>query len=136
MQSSFYLNDRVVKVQLGRDLLPDMLALARGCSKYLDLAVAFSLSSLYAVKLYLLVSHWRDKTEETVSSDLLRDWLDLGAKYEHSSDIKRYVLEPVSKELKELADVWFEIDSTVKSGKLVTGYVFKICERGATVKNV
>jgi plasmid replication initiation protein len=135
MQSSFYFHNRVVKVQLSRDLLPDLLALSRDCAKYLDLKVAFNSSSLYVMKLYLLVSHLRSKTNETVSLDVLRDWLDLEAKYEHPSDIKRWVLEPVSKELQELADVWFEVDSTVKSGKLVTGYVFKICERGATVKN-
>ena len=96
MQSSFYFHDRVVKVQLGRDLLPDLLALSRDCSKYLDLKVAFNCSSLYVVKLYLLVSHWRDKTEETVSLDVLRDWLDLDDKYKHSSDIKRWGISKMS----------------------------------------
>ena len=128
MKSKYYLNNQMVEIQLDRDLVPDMLALAKNYSRYLA-EVTFNASSSYVGRIYLFVSHWRDKTKKTVMLDTLRDWLDLTDKYEKTKDLRKRILEPAAKELKERADVWFEIDAPIKSGRAITGYVFKIYKR-------
>jgi hypothetical protein len=129
MKSKYYLNNHMVEIQLDRDLLPDMFALARNYSQYLA-EVAFNSSSPYVARLYIFFSHWKDKTKKTVMLDTLRDWLDLDSKYENSKDFRKRILEPASAELKKRADIWFEIDSPIKVGRSITGYVFKIFKRG------
>jgi hypothetical protein len=128
MKSKYYLNNQMVEIQLDRDLLPDMLALAKNYSQYL-VEVTFNASSPYVAKLYLYVSHWRDKTKKTVMIDTLRDWLVLEDKYEKPKDLRRRILEPAAKELKQYADVWFEIEAPMKKGRAIVGYIFKIYKR-------
>jgi len=129
MKSKYYLNNHMVEIQLDRDLIPDMLALAKNYSQYLA-EVAFNSSSPYVARLYMFFSHWKDKTKKTVMLDTLRDWLELDNKYEKSKDLRRRILEPASEELKKRADIWFEIGEPIKVGKSITGYVFKIFKRG------
>lgn len=124
MKSKYYLNNQMVEIQLDRDLLPDMLALAKNYSQYLA-EVAFNSSSTYVARLYTFFSH-----KKTVMLDTLRDWLDLDNKYENSKDFRKRILEPASAELKKRADICFEIDSPIKIGRTITGYVFKIFKRG------
>ena len=127
-ESKYYLNSQVVEIQLSRHLLPSYLALAKNYSQYL-LEVAFNSSSTYVMKLYQFFSHWRDKTKKTVMLDTLRDWLYLEAKYEKPKDLRKRVLEPASKELKKRADVWFEIEAPIKTGRSIMGYIFRIYKR-------
>lgn len=129
MKSKYYLNNQLIEIQLDRDLLPDMLALARNYSQYLA-EVAFNSSSPYVARLYIFFSHWKDKTKKTVMLDTLREWLDLENKYEKAKDFRKRILEPASEELKKRADVWFEIEAPIKVGRSITGYVFKIFKRG------
>ena len=128
-ESKYYLNNQLVEVQLSRHLLPSYLALAKNYSQYL-LEVAFNSSSPYVMKLYQFISHWRDKTKKTVMLETLRDLLQLETKYEKPKDLKKRILDPASKELKKRADVWFEIVAPIKSGRSITGYIFKIYKRG------
>jgi len=115
----------MVALQLDNDLVPEMLALANNYSQYL-LDVAFNSSSIYVAKLYLFLSHWKDKTKKSVMISELREWLVLGDKYEKSKDFRKRILDPAIKELKSRADVWFDIDRPIKLGKSIIGYVFKI----------
>lgn len=129
MKSKYYLHNQMVEIQLDRDLLPDLLALAKNYSQYL-VEVALNSSSHYVMKLYLFISHWRDKTKKTVMLETLRDLLQLETKYEKPKDLKKRILDPASKELKKRADVWFEIVAPIKSGRSIRGYIFKIYKRG------
>ncbi len=128
MKSKYYMNNQMVEIQLDRDLLPDMLALAKNYSRYL-VDVVFNSSSTYTARLYMFISHWKDKRKISVSINSLRDWLRLGNKYELSKDFRKFILEPAAKDLKTRADVWFEIEAPMKEGKAITGYVFKIYKR-------
>jgi plasmid replication initiation protein len=134
MKSKYYLNSQMVEVQLDNDLVPEMLALAHNYSQYL-LDVAFNSSSIYVAKLYLFVSHWRDKTKKSVMIDELREWLGLEDKYEKSKDFRKRILDPAIKELKSRADVWFEIDRPIKLGRAIVGYVLKIYTKPNTLLN-
>ena len=130
MKSKYYLNNEMVEIQLDRDVLPDYLALA-SYSKYL-VEVSIASSSSYIMRLYQFVAHWRDKTKKTVTIEELRNVLELGDKYSKPKDLRKHILEPCIKDLKQRADVWFEIASTIKSGRSITGYVFNIyCRENA-----
>lgn len=128
MKSKYYLNNQMVEIQLDRDLLPEILALAKNYSRYL-VDVVFNSSSTYTARLYMFLSHWKDKKKMNVSISSLRAWLGLGNKYELSNDFKKFILEPAAIDLKNRADVWFEIDTPIKEGRAVTGFGLKIYKR-------
>jgi len=127
MKSKYYLNNEMVEIQLDRDILPDYLSLA-SYSKYI-VEISMASNSRYTMRLYQFISHWRDKTKKVVTLDELRDILELGEKYEKPKDLRKFILEPSIKDLKDRADVWFEIDKPIKSGRSITGYVFSIYKR-------
>jgi len=127
MKSKYYLNNEMVEIQLDRDILPDYLALS-SYSRYL-VEVSAESSSAYIMRLYQFVSHWKDKTKKVVTIGELRDLLEIGDKYSRPKDLRKHILEPCIKDLKERADVWFEIESAIKSGRSIIGYVFNIYRR-------
>ena len=125
MKSKYYLNNQMIEIQLDRDLLCNYLFLAKNYTKYL-LEVAFSCSSPYVMKLYQFISHWKDKHKVVINLEHLRDYLQMGTKYAQTKNFRKYILEPASKNLKEKADVWYELGDPIKIGKAITGYTFKI----------
>ena len=133
MKHKYYLNNEMVEIQLDRDILPDYLALA-SYSKYIA-EVSFNSPSRYIMRIYQFISHWKDKTKKVVTLDELRDVLELGDKYDKPKDIRKHVLEPCIGYLKTHADVWFEIDSPIKAGRSITGYVLKIYTTNTTTHN-
>lgn len=133
MKSKYYLNNEMVEIQLDRDILPDYLALA-SYSKYMA-EVSFDSSSRYVMRMYQFISHWKDKTKKMVTLDELRDVLELGEKYSKPKDLRKHILEPCIKDLKKRADVWFDIEAPTKTGRSITGYVFRIYTRNTDLRN-
>jgi len=134
-RGEYFHNNEIVEIEIDRALLPSFTALAKNYSKYL-LEVAFNASSPNVMKLYQYISHWKDRKEIDVTVDTLRDWLQLGEKYKKSKSIRACILEPVSKELKEKADVYFEIKEPIKHGRKITGWRFKIFKKSTTDKEI
>ncbi len=114
-----------VELQISGHLLPQLIDLARGYTKY-RLEVAFKTSSPNVYKLYQYVAHFRDIPQINCNVSLLRKWLQLEDKYKKPADIKRRVLEPAIKELKQIADVWFDIAERVTDGRKMVGWKFNI----------
>ena len=134
MKSKYYLSNEMVEIQLDRDILPDYLSLA-SYSRYIA-EISFDSSSRYIMRMYQFICHWRDKTKKVVTIDELRDFLEIGDKYGKPKDFRRHILEPCIADLRGRADVWFEIETTIKQGRSVTGYVFKIYTRGRSYHDV
>ena len=91
--------------------------------------VAASAKNKYTPRLYKLVSSWQVKGGFYYSIDDLREYLQLGDKYKDTEALRRRILKPVSDELKENADVWFNCSDAYfeeKDGKKVTGFNFKV----------
>ena len=99
--------------------------MAKGYTKY-SLDVAFKTSSPNTFKLYQYFSHFKDKQQIQCSVDTIKKWLLIENKYHHPSKIKEKILVPASKELKEKADVWFEVVEHIKKGRKMLGWKFKI----------
>lgn len=132
MKSKYYLNNEMVAIQIDRDIRPDYLALA-SYSKYIAEA-SFDSSSRYIMRMYQFISHWEDKTKKVVTIDKLRD-VELGDKYSKPKGLRKHILEPCIADLKNRADVWFEIDAPIKTGRHITAYVLKIYTRNDSIHN-
>jgi len=135
LKGKYYDNNEFVEIEIDKEILPCFLSLAKNYSKYL-LEVVFNSSSPNVMKLYQFISHWKDKSTIQVDADTLRDWLQLGGKYSHSKDLRTCVLEPASKELKEKADVYFEIKEPTKLGRRIIGWTLQIFKKAITEKEI
>lgn len=96
------------------------------------LHVAIKARNKYTPKLYRLLCSWREKGGFRMKLEALREFLQIPEKsYRNFSDLKRYVLLPAQKELKDIADLWFncaDADFVMYEGKKVSGINFKIIE--------
>lgn len=117
--------ESVAKVQISGSLLPQLVDLARGYTRY-SLQVAFTTSSPNTFKLYQYFAHFRDKKLIQCNLDMLRKWLKLEDKYTKPAHIKQWILDPAMQELKDKADVWFDIAKRVTKGRKFVGWKFNI----------
>lgn len=91
--------------------------------------VAAGSKNKYTSRLYKLVSSWQVKGGFYYSIDDLREYLQLGNKYKDTNALRTWILKPVSDELKENADCWFNVSDAYfeeKEGRKVLGYNFKV----------
>ena len=131
----YFYNNEFVEITIPKSVFPYLISLS-SYTKY-SFTIAFDASSPYTCRIYQYFSHWRDKKsgfEMTVHIDQLRAMLDLGKKYERANGIRRFILTPAIKELKEKEDVWFSIKEPIKEGRKIVGWVFKIHHRDAHKK--
>lgn len=119
-----------VEIQISGHLIPQIIDLARGYTKY-NLQVAFNTSSPNVFKLYQYIAHFRDKKQIQCNVDTLRRWLQIEKKYVKPFSIKQQILNPAIKELKEKADVWFDIAERVTDGRKMIGWKFNIYSKPA-----
>ena len=124
-EGSYQYRSEFVGVEISRNLMPQLLGLAKNYTRYL-LKVAFNSSSPNVMKLYQYASQWRDKKQTFAKVDSLRKWLRLEGKYKKPADMKKWVLDPAIKELKAKADVWFDIAERVMEGRRMIGWKFNI----------
>lgn len=83
----------------------------------------------YTPRFYKMLCSWKRKGKCYMTIDELKTWLQLGSKYKTYAGIKQHILEPVFKELKKFADVWFDIahpEFESKEGTKVVGLCFRI----------
>ena len=114
-----------VVIKICGKLVPQLIDLARGYTKY-SLDVAFKTSSPNVFKLYQYISHFRDKKQIQCNVDTLRQWLQIEDKYQEPAHIKQRILTPAMNELKEKADVWFDIAERITEGRRMKGWKFNI----------
>lgn len=128
MEGGYDYRELEVEVKISKNLLPYLLALGKGFTRY-SLDVAFNASTPYTMKLYFLTSHWRDKGVFEANITEIREWFLLQQKYKEPCSIKRRVLTPAIKELKERGDVWPEIIGEKRMGRRFVGWKFKVHKR-------
>ena len=137
LQGTYYYNNELIKVEISKDLLPCFLALAKNYSKYL-LEVAFNASSPNVMRLYQYISHfyWRKEFCKDLDIEEIREWLQIGNKYEQPYSLRLRILEPAIKELKEKADVYFEIKEPIKLGRQITGWRIRIFKKATNEEEI
>lgn len=129
LKSRYFKNNELVEIQICKDMLPHYICLAHGFTKY-RLSTFFKITSPYTARIYQELSHWVNTHRlRILRFDDLKKTLNLGSKYPLSAQFKQSILLPAQKELKDKADVWFEILGEEKEGRKVVGWKTKIYKR-------
>lgn len=128
----------VVEIQLHRMLQPYFLALKDGGYTEVRLRHVLPLRSTYSIRLYELLRQYRNSAQLTreITIEDLRFFLDIPTdKLERYVDIRRKIIEPAQKHLKESTDISFEV-SEVKQGRKVIALRFQIAPQEPVSKGV
>jgi hypothetical protein len=102
-------HSRVIRLNIEKSLLVELLRTSSGLT-CLSMHVMFRLRSTYALKLYEILSHWKDRETLKVSLDQLRGWLGAEAKMTDTRIFLRKILHPAINQLSESADVSAELE--------------------------
>jgi len=145
-KAKHYKRNGIVEIIIGKELLPDYVALGDGYTEYMRDTV-FKLNSKYSIHFYKLLARNRDYTYFDLHISYLRKYFNLEeGQYRTLKDLKRRIIMPAYEELKAGGDIYFETDFTtkydpekndvgqLKSGRRVTGYRIKIIDRKARAK--
>lgn len=96
----------VIRAKFNPDMRPFLLELKRRFTMY-RLQFVMRLSTPYAIRLYELIKMRQDLRFVKISIQDLRKTLSVEHKYERFTDLKKHILEPARKEIKEKCDVYF-----------------------------
>jgi hypothetical protein len=99
---------RSITIELDENVAKALVNVEKGFTKYIK-EIAFQTQSKYTVRIYMLVSSWRDKGGFSITLDRFRKWLKLDNKYPKYKDLYKRVIRPVYEELFEKANCWFEM---------------------------
>jgi len=81
--------------------------------------------SYYAMRIYEILSHWKDKETLQFYLSQLREWLTLQDKLPETKEFLRKVIAPACHQLKERADVFCHLEP-VRVGNRITHLQFQI----------
>ncbi|MFD2937558.1 replication initiation protein [Spirosoma flavum] len=126
VKSQLINNRRYIEIKVLADVVPHFAALGQRYTKY-DLDVIWSLSSIYAMRMFEIMSMHQHikKTRFTFSVDELRYILNCPDTYRYN-DFQKYVLEVTQRELKQKANILLEWKPSLKIGKRVVELEFEI----------
>ena len=131
-----YNNGQQLAIQMSDEVLKFVLNLEKGYTRYLR-SVAFASSSSYTSRLYRWISHWRDKQDGfliNVSVVNLREMLGFAQKYDKPGSILQRILNPAARELKEKADISFDIQGAIKEGRKTIGWTISLYKKETQCK--
>jgi plasmid replication initiation protein len=115
----------VITLTMLADVVPYFLELRKGFTKY-ELAAALALTSIYAQKLYELLSRWKDKKEWDVPLIQLQKLLK--AENYNYKDFRVRCLDKGIQEINNKTDLFVAYEAG-KTGKSVTDILFTISSR-------
>jgi len=95
-----------IKARFNQDMKPFLLELRERFTRY-RLQFAMRLRSVYAIRFYELMKMREDLKCMRISVEKLREMLAVEDKYPRFTDLKRNVIEPARREIREGCDVFF-----------------------------
>lgn len=101
-------NSRSFSVEIKREIMDVLLNVDKGFTQFIK-EIAFNASSKYTIRLYMLISSWKNKGGFSIDMGKFRKWLKLENKYNDYKDLYRRVIRPVYEELFEKSNCWFEV---------------------------
>jgi hypothetical protein len=125
---------RSITIEMDLDIAKALVNVEKGFTKYIK-EIAFQSQSKYTVRMYMLISSWKDKGGFAITLDRFRKWLKLEDKYPKYKDLYKRIIRPVYEELFEKANCWFEVSEVYKEG-IAEPYKlnFKIIRAALTVQ--
>ena len=119
--------NRYIDLTINKDAIPVLLYIGVGVGfTRFQKTIAISLKSVYAKRMYELCNRWKDRGGFLISIKEFREMLSIGSRYKQISDLRKRVLNPAQKELKETADVWFEYDLKKYNSRSYNMIEFKV----------
>lgn len=96
----------IIRAKFNPDMRPFLLELKRRFTMY-RLQFAMRLSTPYSIRLYEITKMRQDLRFVKMPIRELRETLSVEHKYKRFTDLKKHILEPARKEVKEKCDVYF-----------------------------
>jgi plasmid replication initiation protein len=93
-------------------------------------STALTLKGEYTKRLYKLCCRWKDKGGFSMDLDEFRQMFKVEQKYPQPIDLKRRILDPAKKRLKEEADVYFDYSLSKIKSRSYNVITFKIFDTG------
>lgn len=105
---------RSFTIGVKKDVLNAVLSMDKGFTRFMK-EIAIVQKKKYSIRLYLLISSWKDKGGFSINLAKFRKWLKIEDKYADYKDLYKRVIRPVYEELHEKADCWFEMAEVYKN---------------------
>jgi plasmid replication initiation protein len=107
----------LIHITINQWAIPYLVYIGQGVGfTTFDKTIALTLPGEYTKRMYKLCKRWRDRGGFAMSLDEFRSMLMLEDKYPRTVDLKRWVLEPAKRKMKEGADVYFDYDLSKVGG--------------------
>jgi hypothetical protein len=117
-------DNRTLRISIDHKLMAELLRTTSGLTS-LSLEVVSHLSSVYAIRIYEILSHWKDQPSQKFSIEQLRGLLGSQKVLLQTKEFLRYVIEPARQQLSQSADLYFQIGK-IYSGNRITHLNFRI----------
>lgn len=106
--------NKTFTIEMDKEVAQNFVNVDRGFTKFIK-EIAFSSQSKYTVRMYMLISSWKDKGGFSIKTEKFRKWLRLEDKYPNFKDLYKRIIRPVYEELFEKANCWFEMAEVYKN---------------------
>ena len=110
--------------RINEDMKPYLLNLKEKFTKY-NLDYALKMRSFYSIRIYELLSQFKNTGWRQIEIEELRNLLGIGQKHSRYNDLKRTIIEHSKKEINKLTDLNIEYEE-IKTGRKVTSIKFII----------
>lgn len=100
---------RHIEICLSQEMIMCLLNLKDGFTSY-SLHTASSLTGKYTLRIYWLISSWKNRGGFVIHIDEFRRLLSLGTSYYRTDNITTHILGPAADELKAVSPIWFRFN--------------------------
>lgn len=107
---------RTVTLKIDKQTAKHLISVDKGFTKFIK-EIAYNAKNKYTVRIYMLISNFKDVGGKKIFYKDFRSLLQLGTKYKEYKDLYKRVIKPAYIELHENADCWFELSEEYKSGE-------------------
>jgi hypothetical protein len=115
---------RDITISLHKATAMELMKAANGLTVFAE-DVMYETNNKYTQKIYELICQWKDIGVYTLTIAKFRELLVLENKYPETKDLIKKVIRSSEKNLKEIADVFFDFSAT-KRGNVITHFNFII----------
>lgn len=135
-QAKYLTDDAIIEIMLTPAVVNEVIRINAisdsGWFTRFALEQVASMTSVYSVRLYELLTQWRKAKKATFDLEIFRGQLGLGVnEYKQMSDFKRRVLDLAVNEINEKSDLKVSY-TNIKKGRKIVGFNFKISEKPKT----
>lgn len=109
-------HSRAITIEMSKDVVKTFAGVSAGYTKFYK-EIAMNSRSKYTLRLYMLISRWKDRGGFSIYMEKFRKVMWLEDKYPEYKHVYQRVLKPAHDELHENADCWFEVAPAYNKGE-------------------